>query len=243
MKYRSCLCAVCLGAGLTVVPAFAEELTSDRWYGAVRASIAHVDIEDVSDNGTLGTGQMIGIDIDGQLKDDATDDYSAGIAVALGRRMGNWLIEGEYAYRPRTDWDMVAPTPTIQTITNVFSNVETSTFMLNVARRGVLSQYWSWELGVGAGVIRNEFETDYIEREVPGVRPQMSFTDKSTEREFTYNLFAGVTRALRGAWTLNVRYRYLPLGDFEAGPFPSRAVRLSADANAQEILFSIERDF
>jgi len=213
-----------------------------EWFGAAKVSLGDVTIDGVGQGGTIGTGQLINGQIDGRLEDTQTDDYTAGIAFAVGRRMGNWQVEAEYTWRYRTDWDVVAATDSIQTITNVFSNVETGSLMLNLARRGVISEHWSWEIGAGAGLVYNSVEATYIERAVPGIRDEMRFKDDSTESSFSYNAFVGVTRALRGPWTLNVRYRYIDLGELKAGPFPQRTARLSADHTSNELQFSLERD-
>ena len=215
----------------------------DKWFGAIKASIGDVQIDSISHGGGIGTGTLINGQIDGQLEDTTFDDYTAGLGVSLGRRMGNWQLETEFVYRYRTDWDLVAPTPSIQTITNVFSNIETNTLMFNVARRGVVSQFWSWELGAGIGLVQNDIEGDYIERRVPGIRPELVFKDDQSDTDFTYNVFAGVTRELGRTLTLNIRYRYIDLGDLEIGPFPNRPARATGEHTAQELQFSIERTF
>lgn len=212
------------------------------WFAAAKVSLGDVTIDGVGHGGTIGTGALINGQLDGRLEDTETDDYTAGVAFAVGRRMGNWQVEAEYTWRYRTDWDVVATTDSIQAITNVFSNVETGSLMLNLARRGVISENWSWEIGAGAGLVYNSVEATYIERAVPGMRDEMRFKDDGTESSFSYNAFVGVTRALSGPWTLNIRYRYIDLGDLEAGPFPQRPARLSADHTSNELQFSLERD-
>lgn len=213
-----------------------------QWFAAVKASFGAVTIDDVSHGGSIGTGMLIGNDVDGEIKERSTDDYTAGLGVAAGKRWGNWTLEGEFIYRYRTDWDVVAPTPSIQTITNVFANVETNTLMLNLVRRGVLNRRWSWEVGAGAGLVRNTADAEYIERATP-TQPQRTFDDKKSKTDFSYTLLAGVTRELRGPWTLNVRYRYIDLGELKVGPFPQRPARLSADHRSHEIQFALERTF
>ncbi len=239
--FRQLILLACTTLSCAAFTAQAQE-GRDKWFGAIKASIGDVEIDGISQTG-IGTGAPIGGWIDGQLEDTAFDDYTAGFGVSFGRRVGNWHLEAEFIYRYRTDWDLVAPTPSIQTITNVFSNVETNTLMLNLARRGVINQHWSWELGGGIGLVHNDIEGDYIEREVPGIAPERVFKDTRSDTEFSYNVFAGVTRALSGPWTLNIRYRYIDLGDLEIGPFPSRAARASGEHSSQELQFSLERTF
>ena len=223
---------------LTLVsqPAMADD---SEWFIAAKASLGEDTIDNISDGGTIGTGMLIGNDIDGQIVDDEVDDYTAGLGFAVGKRMGNWTIEGEYVYRYRTDWDIAAPTPAIQTITNVFSDVETQTLLVNLIRRGAINQNWSWEAGIGVGVALQSIDADYIERATL-TNPEFRVSDNESDTEFTYNILAGVTRDLGGPWTFNLRYRYIDLGELEAGPFPTRPARVSADHMAHELQFSFE---
>ncbi len=233
------LCILTLSAlGVT---SLARAAGDETWYGAIKASISEDTIAQMQQSG-IGTGQLIEGQLDGALEDRSVDDYTAGLSVAIGRRSGYWNMELEYTYRYRTDWDMVASTPSIRTITNVFSDVETNTLMLNAARRGSLSQYWSWELGAGLGLTLKSIDSRYIER-ATDTDPQQSFGDNDRSAEFSWSVFAGATRALGGAWTFNARLRYLDMGDLEAGPFPQRDARVSAQHSAMELQFSFERDF
>lgn len=216
--------------------------TDAEWFGAVKTSIGEVTIDSIRARG-IGTGTIIDGMVDGAIEDDEVDDYTAGVGFAVGRRFGYWHIAAEYVWRYRTDWDIVAPTPSIQAVTNVFANVETSSLLLNLARRGPINEHWSWELGAGIGWVTNDIDAEFIEREVPGVRPEFKVKDSSSTSDFSYNVFGGVTRELGGPWTLNLRARYIDLGELESGPFPSRAVRTSADHESIEVQFSLERDF
>lgn len=211
-----------------------------KWYGGIKASISEDTIDNISQSG-IGTGEVIVGILDGVLEDDSIDDHTAGFSVAVGRRMGYWNLELEYTYRYRTDWDIAAVTPSIATITNVFSNVETNSLLLNVARRGSISQHWSWELGAGAGLVYKRLDSDYIERETL-TEPERIFSDSSSDADFSYSVFAGVTRDLGNPWTLNIRARYIDLGELEKGPFPGRAAKVSADQSAIELQFALERD-
>ena len=239
MKYP----LICTLACIIITSSLNAHANDNVWFGAIKTSIGDTTIENISHNNTIGTGALIGGQIDGRIEDTTIDDYTAGFGFAVGRRFGNWSFEAEYVYRYRTDWDLVAPTPAIQTITNVFSNVETNTLMFNLIRRGVINKNWSWELGGGVGFVSNDIEADYIEREVPGVTPEMVFKDDTRERNFSYNLLVGVTRTFADKWNFNLRYRYIDLGELEAGPFPNRAARIDGDQTSTELQFSIERDF
>ena len=225
----------------TALPSWAA--ADAEWFAAVNISIGDVTVDHINHHGTIGTGAMIGDDIDGQIEDGTIDDQAAGLGLVIGRRFGNWNVSAEGVWRYRTDWDLVVATPSIQTITNVFSDVETITLMLNVARRGPISQFWSWEVGAGVGLVRNNLDSQYIERAVPGVVAEQKFKDSSSSVEFSHNVFAGVSRDLGGPWTLNIRYRYIDFGELEVGPFPNRAASASGDYRSQELLFTLERDF
>jgi opacity protein-like surface antigen len=157
--------------------------------------------------------------------------------------MGYWTLEGEFVWHYRTDWDIGAATYSIGTVTNVFSNVESRSLLVNLIRRGPISPYWSWEVGAGIGLVKHKVESEYLERPIPGIRPQQSFKASSSESGFGYNVLAGITRDLGGAWTLNMRYRFIDLGEMQAGPFPMRPAKVTTDATAQEIQFSLEREF
>ena len=132
-----------------------------------------------------------------------------------------------------------APTPSIATVTNVFTDVTTHTLMFNLIRRGVINQNWSWEVGAGIGVVMNKGDTEYLERATP-TTSELRFEDTNRDNDFTYNVLAGVTRDLGGPWTLNIRYRYIDLGDLGTGPFLDRPARLSAEHHSHELQFSVE---
>ena len=219
-----------------------EGASNHEWFAAVKLSLGEATVDGISHGGTIGTGALINGEIDGQIEDEKIYDYTAGFGFAVGKRVGNWTYEAEYVNRYRTDWDVASTTPSIQTITNVFSDTKTQTLMLNIIRRGVISRDWSWELGAGVGLIVNDIEASYIER-ATGLNPEMKFSDDSRETDFTYNVLAGVTRDLGGPWALNIRYRYIGLGELKTGPFPSRTARLSADHTSHEIQFALEREF
>lgn len=218
-------------------------LDANQWYVAIKASIGDATIDHITHHGTIGTGARIDNFIDGQIAHEKIGDYTAGTGIAIGKRMGYWNFSAEYIWRYRTDWDIVAPTPSISTVTNIFSNVETTTLLINVAQRRPFTSKWSWELGAGLGLVMNDLETEFIEREAPGISPELIFNDKSRKTDFSYNIYAGITRELIGPWSLSLRYRYIHLGELRAGPFPGRAVRLASDHTSQELQFSLEWEF
>lgn len=205
------------------------------WQAAVKLNADFAVMSGITHRGTLGTGERIGIDIDGELKQRRTKDVTAGAGAGISRRFGPWLLEAEFVWRYRTDWDATAPTPTIQAITNIFTNAQTSTLMLNAGRSEPFGTHWLWEAGLGAGAVWNRMRSDYIERAVFGVRPERRFERSDTKTSVAWNLFAGVSRAVGQRWRLGLRYRYIDLGNLRAGPFETRPVILRADHRAHEL--------
>ena len=224
---------------LTWTSAWAADVET---FVALKTSLGAVTLDQMSHHRTIGTGLPIGNDIDGALDDTGIVDYTAGIGISVGKRWNYWTLEAELIWRYRTDWDLSAPTPSIQTITNVFSNVETTSFSINLLRRGPISQHWSWEIGAGIGLVRNAIKTEYIERATL-TEPEFSTTDHAIATDFNYNILAGVVRSLGTAWSMNIRYRFIELGELSAGPFPNRTVRVSSDHSAHEMQLSFERKF
>ena len=209
------------------------------WQAAFKLNAGFAAMSGITHRGTLGTAERIGIDIDGRLKKRHTKDVTAGAGAGIGRRFGPWLLEAEYVWRYRTDWDATAPTPTIQAITNIFTNVQTSTLMFNAGRSEPFGTHWLWEAGLGAGAVWNRMRSDYIERAVSGVRPERRFERSDTKTGVAWNLFAGVSRAIGQRWRLGLRYRYIDLGELRAGPFEARPVTLRADHRAHELQLAL----
>ncbi len=228
--------ALLITAGITF------DLSADTLYVAAKISGGYATIDDITDKGSIGTGLPVAGIIDGGIVEDDFTDYVYGVGFSIGRRIDYWALEAELIWRYRSDWDLTVPTPAIQTITNIFTNIETTTLLVNAIRRGPINQHWSWEAGAGIGIAHNILESEYIEREVPGVTPELVFKDTSKNNTFTWNLLLGVTRELGGPWTFNARYRYIDFGDLEAGPYPSRNSKVFSTWSSHEVLFSVERD-
>ena len=214
---------------------------AEDWYLAGRLSTGLALLEDITHKGTIGTGAPVGNDFDGSLADEDIDDLTGGIGIALGRRTGNWNIEAEFIWRYRTDWDIAATTYSLQAITSVFTNVATSTLLMNATRRIPINVHWSWEVGAGIGLVANHQEGKYIERGVPGITPQVEFEDEANSTDFSWNAILGVSRKLGESWALSLRYRYIDLGDLHIGPFPSRTGEVFADHTSHELMLSFER--
>ena len=227
-----------LVALLVTVP---DLTNAEDWYLAGRLSTGFALLEDITHKGTIGTGAPVGNDFDGSLADEDIDDLTGGIGIALGRRTGNWDIEAEFIWRYRADWDIAVRTYSLQAITNVFTNVATSTLLLNATRDIPINVNWSWEVGAGIGLVANDQEGKYIERGVPGITPQRVFEDEANSTDFSWNAILGVSRKLGESWALSLRYRYIDLGDLHIGPFPSRTGEVFADHTSHELMLSFER--
>ena len=171
------LLTICLLAALVAAPARADgdaeaaAGTVSRWLVVPKIGVGEVSIENIRHDGTIGTGEIIGGELDGQIREGSVRDHPWGIGGSLVRRFGNWDVEAELMWRFRTDWDIAVATPSIQTITNVFTNIETTTLMFNVIRHGRINRRWSWEAGGGLGWVLTRMDSEYIEREVPDIAP------------------------------------------------------------------------
>ena len=220
---------------------WAGTANAEDWYLAGRVSAGLALMQDITHKGTIGTGAPVGNDFDGSLADEDIDDATAGIGFALGRRFGNWDIEAEFVWRYRTDWDIAATTYSLSTITNVFTNVETSTLLLNATRHIPINVNWAWEVGAGLGIVVNDLEGEYLERAVPGISPEMVFKDSESATDFSWNAIVGISRKLGEAWSVDLRYRYIDLGDLHVGPFTPRLGEVFADYSSHELTLSFKR--
>ena len=216
---------------------------AEGWRARLVLSGGRANIDDITDKGTIGTGEVIGGQIDGQIQESDFDDTAAGFGANVAYNWGAWAVEGELIWRYRTNWDLTIPTPEIRTITNVFSNVETTTALVNVIREGSFgsNSKWRWHAGAGVGVVYNDVEADYIERAVPGETPEFKVKDSNSETDVTWNVLAGVDRPFGNSWTFRIRYRYIDLGDLEVGPFPDRSGVVYGEHTSHELLFGLHR--
>ena len=220
---------------LCLAPAAMADTTP--WFGSVNLSLGDAHMDHIAN--TIGTGAVIDNQVDGRLEHTLIEDETAGIGISFGRRMGNWRLESELIWRYRTDWDLVASTDSIQAITNIFSNVRTTSLTINVLRRTRFAEKWSWEIGAGAGLVLNQIDADYVER----LSQEFRVSDKNSSTEFTYGVLAGLVRAFEGPWSLGLRYRYIDFGELEVGPFPFRTAEAATDYRSHEFQISLERRF
>ncbi len=190
----------------------------------------------------IGTGEIIIGLIDGRLREGRLDDGVAGVGLRFERDFAKWHLGLALAWRYRTDWDLTAPTPSIRTVTNVFSDVETRSVTVEVGRH-----WWRgknrFAIDAGAGLVRNRIESEFLEREVPGVRGELRFEAKETPRDLAWNLTLSWHRQLNDRWQLGARYRYSNLGDLSTGDFELRDAELSARHRSHDVVLSFGRRF
>jgi opacity protein-like surface antigen len=212
-----------------------------RWYTAGTLSIGAADLHNSSSRGTLGTGQLINGLVDGQFKHSREVDTVAGIGASFGRTGPRWSLETETLWRVRTDWDLAAPTPSIRTVTNIHTNINNITLLLNLSRHWGRQGPWQWHVGGGIGVAFNRFETDYKERAIPGESDEVEVQADSRSEQFAWNLSAGVSRQFNNRWQGRLRYRYMDLGNLEVGPFEGRSARVVGRHSVHELQLTLVR--
>ncbi len=236
MRYSTIAIAIC-GLVWTV------QARADDWFVGVHTGVGIANFDNIDDSGTIGTGEMIGDDIDGDVPSDEEDEGVAYVGISVGRTFGAWAIETDLSWRYRADWDVSIPTPSIGSITNVQTDVETTSLLLNLTRSQPLRGRWSWQMGGGIGVAFQDLSSKYVERAVPGVRPREAFRDHEDSAEFAWNLMLGVAGDLSERWRFHATYRYVDLGEVAVGPYRERDAELEADHRAHELTFSLTRRF
>lgn len=214
---------------------------ADSWLLGLQAGVGLATVDNIDDHDTIGTGEQIDNVIDGEMPDDETDEGVPYVGVSFGRLLGSWHLEADLTWRYRTDWDISTATPSINTITNVHTDIETLSLLFNVTRRQQINERWSWFAGGGIGVAHQKMDSRYVEREAPGVRDKQVFRADDNDTNFAWNLTAGMVRRLNDNWNFSTRYSYVDLGELEVGPYPGRDARLSGDHRAHELTFAFER--
>jgi opacity protein-like surface antigen len=215
----------------------AAELT---WYTGFETSVGRMLMDDNSHDDSIGTGQSINGIVDGALVERDVRDWSNGLGLSFGVESGGWRVEAEGIWRYRSDWDLSAITPSIGTVINVFTNLGTTTLMFNGMRQGQLAGNWYWEAGAGIGVVRKKFAAEYIERAQSRAQPDFIVERNKTAHDFAWQVFAGLAWQFGDHWALHSRYRFMDLGDLEAGPFPGRAARVNGDLASHELTIGFQ---
>ena len=218
-------------------PAAADTL---RWYVSAKTSIAEHRLTEATHYGSIGDGTTYGGQLDGQLAATHNEDETGGIGFSVGRSFNAWRVEGELMWRYRTDWDLRALTHSIGSVTNLFTNIETTTLMINAIRSQQLNEAWRWEIGTGVGLVRTSSEASFVER---GTVTRAEFIDRShhDQTQFAWGALLGVSRSIGERWRMDLHYRYLDLGDIAVGPFPTRSAQAEAEHTAHELQVSFTR--
>lgn len=247
---RSLLCLVVLLPANAVLAESPASLNApDRqqsadgaaWSAYIEPFYGTAIIDQIRGSG-IGTGELISGRIDGSLREGRLDDGVAGLALRLERDIGDWNTGLNLTWRYRTDWDLTAITNSIQSITNIFSDVQTSNATLFVGRHWQRGKH-RFAIDAGVGLVRNRIESEYLERAVPGVRGQLRFEAQTTHTDFAWDATLSWHRALNPRWRLGARYRFSSLGDFATGDFPGRPAQLSARHRSHDVLLSLGRRF
>lgn len=188
----------------------------------------------------VGTGQILEAQIDGRLREGRLDDVVAGISAGLEHRLGNYVIGIDASFRYRTDWDLTAPTPSIQSITNIFSNVQTTSSIVYIARtwqRGASR----FSIGGGAGAAFSRVESEYIEREVPGIRPEQRFESQARNVDLSWAGFAKWNYPISRRWEIGLGYRYTDLGTLQTADFVFRPGEFATKHTSHDLILSFDR--
>lgn len=198
-------------------------------------------IDEIRSSG-IGTGEILEGLLDGRLREGRLDDGVAGLGLRIERDLGNWHAGLNLTWRYRTDWDLTATTPSIQSITNVFSDIETRSATLLLGRHWWVGKH-RLAIDGALGIVRNRIESEFLERAVPDVRPQRRFEAKETPRDLAWDFTLSWHRQFGTRWLLGTRYRYSNLGDLATGDFVDRPAELSARHRSHDIVVSLGRRF
>lgn len=226
---------------LTLPGAASAQSPYSSWAIYIEPLYGTAIIDNIRSSG-IGTGDLLLGVPDGSLREGRLDDGVAGLALRLERELGRWNTGLNLGWRYRTDWDLTARTFSIRAITNVFSNVQTSNATVFIGRHWHRGKH-RFALDAGVGLVRNRIETEYLEREDPGVRRELRFEAQTTRTDFAWDTTLSWHRPLSANWLIGGRYRFAYLGTFKTGDFPDRPAQLSARHRSHDVLLSIGRRF
>ncbi|MEM1231351.1 MAG: outer membrane beta-barrel protein [Pseudomonadota bacterium] len=196
-----------------------------------------------TDRGQIGTGAVIDGLVDGALPQESAWDSSAGAGLMLAYRRGPWAIAGEFNWHFRSDWDLSVPTPSLMTVTNVFTNLERASWLLGADRYWSLGDRWQLVAGLRAGVHVNRLRTDYKERAVIAGGRATIIKSSARQRRFSWGADLGVTRDVGERWELDVRYRYFDSGRMQIRPLADPTIRFETDLEEHLLRFSLRYRF
>ena len=228
------------GSAASQAAARRSEVRSNRRWRTYIAPFYGTAILDRIQGSGVGTGQIVEEQIDGRLKQGRIDDIVAGISAGIERSFGKYAIGLDASFRYRTDWDLAAPTPSLQTITNILSDVQATSTILYFGRN------WNYRasqftIGAGAGAVFSLVESEYIERENPGIRPLERFTAVDYSVDFSWAGFANWSHPISRNWDIGLGYRYSDLGTLRTGDFIERPGEFETKHTSHDIIISLKR--
>ncbi len=220
-----------------------QPLQAGEWLLGPTLAAGATRIGPTPDRGQIGTGTLINGQLDGAIPDQAAWDSSAGAGLMLGWRRGAYTLSGEFNWHFRSDWDLSVPTPSLQTVTNVFTNIERSSWLGGIERRWPIAERWQLAMGVRAGVGTNRFRTDYKERAVTVGGPAVIIKRSSRTGQFNWGVDLSVSRRVGKRWEYGLQYRYFDAGNMRIRPLPDRSIQFQTRLTEHLLRFTLRYRF
>lgn len=144
-------------------------------------------------------------------------DFTAGPGVALGYNWSEfgWPVrtELEYHFRFRTDFGS-RDTRTFGT-PSYENNISSHSLLLNIYYDYVLNPRWVLYGGAGIGIARNTSDVKRVLVDIGGAPVRETSHSKTG---LSWNVGLGALWRWKENWTIDMRYRFVDLGEIEAGP-------------------------
>jgi opacity protein-like surface antigen len=213
---------ISMNASAQKSPRATSSHTGDYLTGLMIGSVA--DVNDVSATG-------------GSLEIRNDEDTVAAIGVALGY---NWAKKGfpirseiEYHYRIRFDFDN-----RITGDAGYENQLATHAVLVNAYYDWQINRKWAVFAGGGLGWAQNVSEVGRVPL-AGGAKEEQ--TDRSNN--FAWNLAMGAIWSFSKNWDAEFRYRYIDLGEVEAGPY-SNGNKITADSyTSHDVIIGITYRF
>jgi opacity protein-like surface antigen len=167
----------------------------------------------------------------GNLKDTSAKDSVAGGGIAMGfdwKRLGAPIrTELEFHRMVRLDWDSRPVFTDVNTSAGMENNVDSTAIMLNVLYDFEIGYSW-WRpyAGFGIGYAQNHSDVKYNDFSVGGANTvrEESFNTSN----LAWSVTAGGNFDITPNWYAQAAYRFINLGDVEAG-YTGAGVKLESD--------------
>ena len=167
----------------------------------------------------------------GNLKDDSAQDSVAGGGIALGfnwKRLGAPIrTELEFHRMVRLDWDSRPVFTNVNTSAGMENNLDSTAIMLNVLYDFEIGYSW-WRpyAGFGIGYAQNHSDVNYNDFNVGGANTVRS--ESFNTSNLAWSVMAGANFDITPNWYAQAAYRFINIGDAEAGYTPA-GVKLESD--------------